>query len=777
MQVGRGSARGGRGLRRGLLAGVSVLAAAVGAGEAAAFSYKGQTWVVDRFVPVSANVNTTFQSRTDVLQVTVGTAGFSSNRGGGFTSQFYSTQGYKTAITQQSGRYFLQADLWIPSAWNVVGTAVADPLQNNNCTGNFVQAGLWASQAVAGPSINGFPIMAFRNANSAGGCNGVAPGIWIWNVELGGWSAASGTPNYNAWNTFRVEYRGNTLVYKLNGVQVGTSTLAPGQTLTGDPTNRLNEIFFNTVNDNATASRQINWSGLDWGLLFPSAGGTLTANHTASVEVESGGVFSTNGFNIAGNVEVFSGGVLNGTAGNSITGNLDNFAGGTVQGGTVASRFQVAGGVNNSGILSGNLRITGTLTNSGVIRPGTSPGIISVVGNYAAGPGATLDAEVDFALAPVAGVTHDLFEVTGNVTGVTALNVIDISTGPAIATTGNGILLARVGGTAASNAFTLAAPVAAGGFQYGLAYVANFSGSDDGFFLQSGARSELVANAALLGAGQAMTRRCFDGAHRNLAFSWAEGEKRLWATGGIGTMEAGAASGVPFDLSYDCAHGGSDLLAGEGVRVGLGAGYGDAQADLPTLSGLGRLYGDMRMVELYATYAAGRFFANAAAGYGATDWRYTPGVGAGRSADADGLLLSAAAGYGFDLGQDFGLIVTGAVSHDGMACGDSCLVAGAREDAGVWAGKAAMRLQGAIMDGAVKPYTELTYTDELSEGTSAALGTVSATSTAGQAQMGVAAGLTADIAPGAQFYLNAGLVDSAEDAQGYNGSFGLMFAW
>ena len=98
--------------------------------------------------------------------------------------------------------------------------------------------------------------------------------------------------------------------------------------------------------------------------------------------------------------------------------------------------------------------------------------VLTIAGNYAGGGKLRLDVNLASGGGGAIGVDADALKVTGNVTGSTQIEVTQLP-GTAIATTGNGILVAEISGTSPANAFTLAAPVISGGLQYTLHQVGN----------------------------------------------------------------------------------------------------------------------------------------------------------------------------------------------------------------------------------------------------------------------------------------------------------------
>ena len=93
--------------------------------------------------------------------------------------------------------------------------------------------------------------------------------------------------------------------------------------------------------------------------------------------------------------------------------------------------------------------------------------VLTINGNYAGGGKLRLDVNLASGGGGLIGADADALLVNGDVTGSTQIEVTALP-GAGIATSGNGILVARVTGTAPADAFTLAAPVISGGFQYTL---------------------------------------------------------------------------------------------------------------------------------------------------------------------------------------------------------------------------------------------------------------------------------------------------------------------
>ena len=126
-------------------------------------------------------------------------------------------------------------------------------------------------------------------------------------------------------------------------------------------------------------------------VLRRSAGGGLaqlsgTVTNNGLVEVQSG-TLSVPTFNSSGDISVATGATLAVTPGFNQNGGVTNLAsGGTLDVGVNAITLL------SNAILTGNGSVSGDVINiAGVVAPGTSPGLISITGNYVQGPAGTLE--------------------------------------------------------------------------------------------------------------------------------------------------------------------------------------------------------------------------------------------------------------------------------------------------------------------------------------------------------------------------------------------------
>lgn len=127
--------------------------------------------------------------------------------------------------------------------------------------------------------------------------------------------------------------------------------------------------------------------------------------------------------------------------------------------------------------------LTGDLHNAGLLdlrNPAGTPGnALTVNGNYAGTNGLV---RINTALGSDASATDKLV-VNGNTSGTT--RVLVANTGGAGAATVNGIQVVQVSGTSSEGNFTLAAPVQAGAYEYGLHRGGRTDGDANSFYLSS----------------------------------------------------------------------------------------------------------------------------------------------------------------------------------------------------------------------------------------------------------------------------------------------------
>jgi autotransporter-associated beta strand protein len=497
------------------------------------------------------------------------------------------------------------------------------------------------------------------------------------------------------------------------------------------------------------------------------AANTLTAGGNNGSTSFTGTTAGTGGFTKAG-------------TGTLSTGNLAHTGLTTVNGGNLNVNGSVAGSVtvNSGGTLSGNTAIAGNLTLNagGTLSSGNSPGTTTVAGNYIGGGLLNVEVQFNNAGAPVNGTTHDFLNITGNVSGVSTLNILAVapSTAPTV-TSGNGIELVRVGGTTGAGAFVLGGPVVQGGIQYLLNYLPNYSGTLDGYFLQATARDELAGHVAMLSAGRAMLTRCSRGDERFGGAVGASG-KRAWAKFMGGSIETGADTGLDTDQEFSCSAGGMDLASGANLRIGLAGAFGDTSVDVTTAAGVSKLEGEQNMIEAQASYDMDGTFVNMTAGYAGTDWTHTGPASGIKTASVDGLVASLQVGRRWSLGEAWQVGVSGGLDYDGTTCADACLLAGVASQESNWRGSLAAKLSGT---GAVfRPFAAISYADDLDGGNSVSLGGVSVAADTASSLLGARAGFDARLGERFGLFVDAGMVEGLDnDVTGYDGQAGLRINW
>ncbi|MFM9865802.1 MAG: autotransporter domain-containing protein, partial [Micropepsaceae bacterium] len=436
--------------------------------------------------------------------------------------------------------------------------------------------------------------------------------------------------------------------------------------------------------------------------------------------------------------------------------------------------------VGAGGIFGGNATISGNVTNNGRLSPGNSPGTINILGNYVAGVGAIFDMEVQFANAgaPVNGVTHDRVNITGSATGTTLLNVIPfLPSSPAAPTAGNGVELVRVAGAVGSgNQFQLAAPVVQDAYEYILTYRANFSGTDDGWFLTSRAGENLYGEAAMFSTGQAVIDSCFRGEDA-MAFDGNGHKGRGWARVKTGGIDTGADTGLQTEMEYNCGSGGADVRIADSVRLGVAAGYASTDTNVFTPTGIADMNGDAMMGQVYMSMHHGNFFANLSAGYAAMDFQFDGAVSDMREGDVSGAIGGLQLGANWSVWDAWHLGAIGEVNYDGLDCDDGCLVAGTIADTSDWSARATLRLDGRLHDGQFLPYFALSLSDRFGELT-VTNGTASLTSDTASSLLGAKVGATVMIDNGWALFVNGGITEGIDnDVSGWDGTGGLKVIW
>jgi autotransporter-associated beta strand protein len=548
-----------------------------------------------------------------------------------------------------------------------------------------------------------------------------------------------------------------------------------------------------------------------------SAGGSGAATPFSGIISGTGGFTKTGssllrltGDNSYTGATVVNGGVLE--IGNA--GAIDNSSGVTISAGTLSSKgiasYTINGPVtitttNELSRLTGNAVINGNFTSNGGIQPGNTSvptwptgttvenpgqdmGQVTINGNYQATGGFAyvgmfIDIDASLPAGGVAGTDKDFLTINGNMLGTqaTKFSVASFDEVPiGGATTGNGIQVIRITGTSANEGrdFFQGNALTAGVYQYLLRYVQNYSGTDDGYFLQSAARDELTAHPALLSASQQMVRGCFRDEQRIPDSPKGATYGRAWFGYHQGATEYGPDTGIDMDLDYSCTTGGMDWRMGYGWFGGVAGGFGSANGDLSATAGLGDLDGDARVIEAYAAFTSSSFFVNLSAGYTDMDWTWTGALTSAQQTSVSGFIASAQAGVALDL-EFIAVKLIGAVNYDGSDCGESCFGFTVSEETGLIEAKGTVRFDGVTWGGSIRPWAAVSFSDVLSDGVNTVSAGPFTTSAATNEQL-------LSIDGGLQTYLDenfAVFVDGSyqeglsNDITGYKGGIGLKLYW
>jgi hypothetical protein len=439
-------------------------------------------------------------------------------------------------------------------------------------------------------------------------------------------------------------------------------------------------------------------------------------------------------------------------------------------------------------VLNTSNKALGSLTNAGrtVLNDGATA-LFNVTGYSGGSAAAPAELVMDFrpnaANAPVAGTSHDRLNVAGVATGVTnvTVNILAPSDDPA-PTNGDGVELIRAAGGTAAGAFRLTQPVLQGGFQYLLQQAAS-GGGQTGFFLQSAVREELFANAIAVAASRS-TVRALAFADRGIEAAEGIGSRlRAWLTVHGGVEQNGIESGARFDQDFWGVTAGIDSGFTPNIRLGVQAGYGQTDADIFLRQGASKLEGDTWFAQVYAQYLSGPWFADASIGYASTEWDFAravlaPGLAPVVGETVDGVIGKIGGGYRFSFDEPFFVTVSGHVLYDGASCGSGCFLAGVREDTSDWAGRLAVRFERPYLEGALRPYLAVSYTDDFSDGHEARLGQALVRIDSANSLLGLNAGLNYTVAPNAHLFLDLGAQRSlGNDTEAYQGQVGFRMTW
>jgi outer membrane autotransporter protein len=413
-------------------------------------------------------------------------------------------------------------------------------------------------------------------------------------------------------------------------------------------------------------------------------------------------------------------------------------------------------------------------------------GAITINGNYTStGTNAYVGFFIDIdAAAPAGGTpgtTHDLLTINGDITGTNATMFSLASFNSAAVgapTTGNGIQVIRVTGASSASNFYQGSAMSAGPYQYLLHHVPNFSGTDDGFFLRSAVRDELIAHAALLSAGQELVRSCYNDGQRIPDSPKSATYGRAWVGYRQGSTDFGADTGIDSNVDFSCTTGGMDWRMGNGWFGGVSGGFGDTEGNILTPAGEARFTGTGRTAEVFASFTSEALFINLSAGYNAMDYTYDGNLLFPILAETAGLIGRAETGVAIDL-DAIAVKLIGAVSYDGTSCDNTCLGVAASEESGLLEAKGTVRIDGVAHGGSVRPWISASFSDVLSDGinTVSLSGVTVSHDTNGQ-RLSLDAGLKAYLDQNFALYLDGGYQESlTTDVTGYKAGIGLKMYW
>lgn len=505
-------------------------------------------------------------------------------------------------------------------------------------------------------------------------------------------------------------------------------------------------------------------------------GGVLEVGNANAIAAANGVTISAGTLSSQG---AFANYTINGPVTITTTNQLSRLTGNAIINGNVSS---------NGGLQPGHTSVPTWPTGTTAENPGQDMGQIVINGDYqATGTFAYVGLFVDIdASAPaggVAGTDKDFITIDGNILGTqaTKFSVASFDQVPlGAATTGDGIQVIRITGssTMAGTEFYQGNGLVAGPYQYLLTYVPNYSGgTDDGYFLQSAARDETFAHAALLSAGQALIRSCYRDDQRIPDSPKGATYGRAWFGYRQGSNSFGADTGVEQDQDFNCTTGGMDWRMGSGWFGGVSGGFGSSSGDMVAVAGAAKLDGDARVIEAYAAFTSANFFLNLSAGYADMDWTYIGQFGS-NAASSGGFIGSAQAGVGLGL-EPIAVKLIGMVNYDGVNCGETCFGYRVTEDTGLIEAKGALRFDGVTWGGSVRPWAQVGYSTVLSDGVNTITGgTFTAISETNDQLLSLEAGLQSYLDENLSIYLDGGYNESlAKDISGYRAGIGAKLYW
>ena len=505
-----------------------------------------------------------------------------------------------------------------------------------------------------------------------------------------------------------------------------------------------------------------------------------------------------------GTTTITSGGMEIGHAGAIDQSSAINITGGELTG-KVAYTINAPVTITTSNALSrltGNATINGNVSSNGGLQPGNTSippgslvenpgqdmGTITINGNYqATGASAYVGMFINIdAAAPLGGtpgVTHDFLDINGSINGTerTMFSLSSFLPSPTGApTTGNGIQVIRVSGASSASNFFQGSAMNAGPYQYLLKHVPDYAGvgTADGFFLQSATRDELIAQAAILSAGQELVRNCYHDGQRVPDSPKGATYGRAWIGYRQGSSNFGADTGIDSNVDFSCTTGGMDWRMGGGWFGGISGGFGDTEGSIQTPAGTGTYLGTGRAAEVFASFTSSALFINLSAGYNAMDYTYNGALLFPILANTSGFLARAETGVALDL-DAVAVKLIGAISYDGTNCSDSCLGVAVQQDTGLIEAKGTVRIDGVAHSGSVRPWIAASFSDVLSDGiNTVSLNGVSVSHDTSGQRLSLDAGMQAYLDQNFALYIDGGYHTSmSTDVTGYKAGIGLKMYW
>jgi autotransporter-associated beta strand protein len=410
-----------------------------------------------------------------------------------------------------------------------------------------------------------------------------------------------------------------------------------------------------------------------------------------------------------GGLSLFGNGQLSLTGANTYTGETRIFGGLLAVNGSITSDVTVGSG----GTLGGTGTIFGNVTNGGLVAPGNSIGTLNIAGNYSQSGGtyqaevnasrqgdrlnatgtATIGAGSTMFVLPQAGsyaprTTYTLLNAAGGVTGAyasvtSALPFLQ----PSLSYDANNVYLSlQIGGfargaltpnqaavgavldatalNAAGDYATVIGALSTLSAQQGQAVMNAISGQNYSGFSSSMAQGiqlflsnfagQAGGGGSLTGSSRvALAEACDVACDSTVPALWSAWGGML---GGLGTMSGSGSNAGTLTYSAGGFAGGLDRLVAAGLRVGVTAGYQNANQWVGGFSGQGN--SNSFQAGLYANFVQDKVYADAIAGYAYSAnqmWRSIaiPGL-APRTAigntGANQFYGQVETGYRFDLG-------------------------------------------------------------------------------------------------------------------------------